>query len=133
VTIYYKEGYDKVLTRDYAIQTPVLPPQTIIRKLFTLHANGFLEVFSEYAWDGATGVPDFKSTLEATVSHDVFCQLMNEGILDYEKYAPIVHAFFGKMCRVGGFWFPDIWQVGVILGKGGHPSHLRDNIELSAP
>ncbi len=131
--IYYKEGYEYVLTRDFLVQTPIIPDYLITRRLFTLYPSGLLEVYAGFAWDGATGVPDFKSTLEAAMVHDVFCQLMNEGTLDYDKYSLQVHNFFGKMCKEGGFWLSGLWVAGVVAAKGGHPSHLNDNPELTAP
>jgi hypothetical protein len=132
-TIYYKAGYDYVLSRDIWFETPILPDQDIVRDLFTLFKDGRLFVKKHFAWDGASGAPDFKETLPATIPHDIFCQLMNEGILDYEKYSPLVHEFFGTMCKEDGFWFSGLWRAAVILGRGGHPSHDRSNPELTAP
>ena len=132
-TIYYKEGYKYILSRDVEFQTPVFPENDIFTDLFDLLTDGRLFVRKHFAWDGATGAPDFVCTLPATIPHDIFCQLMNEGILDYEKYAPIVHEFFGTMCREADFLLPDIWHAAVVLGRGGHPSHDRSNPELTAP
>ena len=133
MTIHYKEGYKYVLTRDVWFKTPITVDKPIVKELFTLLPDGQLFVKKHFAWDGATGAPDFVSTLQATVVHDIFCQLMNEGLLDYEKYAPLVHEFFGIMCKEDGFWFSGMWRAAVTLAKGGHPSHGRSNPELTAP
>jgi hypothetical protein len=133
--IYYKAGYKYQLTRAYVLATGIIPPRRIDYEFFTLHEDGTLAVKSGYAWDGASGSIDSKSSMRPSLVHDCFCQMAKDRRLDYATYAPQYNQLFRKMCEEDGMWSwrAAIWQAGVIIGRGGHPDIPDDRLEQVAP
>lgn len=78
----YSDGY-KYVTRDtVSIQTNIFPSETLrIDNLVILQKNGLLIIFRGYAWNGVSGIPDFKFALLASLFHDALYQLIAEGKL----------------------------------------------------
>ena len=46
-----------------------------------LDHDGTLTIFAGYAWDGATGWFDFRSIMEGSCAHDIFCEWIAQGLL----------------------------------------------------
>jgi len=75
VTYYYK------ITRPYKIRTNVRGYECVT-PFIRLDKDGVLYVSKDYAWDGPSGpTVDTKSSLAASLVHDVFYQLMRLGLL----------------------------------------------------
>lgn len=134
--IYYKEGYKYQLTRDYSVYTGIFPKEDIVYSFFTITTDGWLHVFSGYAWDGASGPTwDTKSSMRPSLVHDCFCQAAKERKLDYATYSPLYNELFHNMCIEDGMFKlrAAIWRIGVIIGRGGDPKIPNENLEQVAP
>ena len=61
--------------------------QTIVRdfrvstRWYELYEDGRLFVRAGFPWDGATGAFDTDDILNASLVHDIICELVNEGLL----------------------------------------------------
>ena len=132
--IYFRSGYLYQTSRNYKLQTSIMPPKTIHHEFFTLHASGELCIYAGYAWDGASSCPEWVVPPECSCPHDVFCQMMRHGLLDYDTYAPLVHGLLRDMveARRGSFVAWVVWKA-VTLARGGHPGNNDDNPELTDP
>lgn len=74
-------GYKYVLDDAFSAHVPELVPARIETDYFAV-VGGELTVFKGYAWDGASGPTlDTKSTLAASLVHDVLYQCIRSGIL----------------------------------------------------
>jgi hypothetical protein len=47
----------------------------------TLEPDGTLLIRAGYPWDGATGAFDTRDIIEASLVHDVFCEMINDDLL----------------------------------------------------
>jgi len=56
-----------------------------------------VRVLPDYCWDGVTLGPDHPKLMEASMAHDVLCQLIGEGKLARENQ-PIADAIFRIVC-----------------------------------
>ena len=62
---------------------------------FHLTPGGHVTVFAGYAWDGCTGVPDLKSTMLASLLHDIGYQCLREELLlDWDLYSNDLHHYY---------------------------------------
>lgn len=95
--IKYKEGYKYQLYETYAVKTGIegFSCKTDFLHLFS---DGTLVIYKGYAWDGATGVPDFKFMLRASLVHDALYQLIRLGLLPtcMKKKADVL---FSAVCK----------------------------------
>jgi hypothetical protein len=82
--IYYKSGYKFQLNQTLKVLIPITG-FAINREFFTLDTKGNLTVFKNYAWDGASGFPDIKSIIRASLVHDVLYQAMRLKLLPADK------------------------------------------------
>lgn len=78
--VHYIKGLKFQTTRTCRIKTAVLR-YNIQLEYCRLTADGWLVVYRGYAWDGASGGIDTKSTIRASLAHDVLYQLMREEVL----------------------------------------------------
>lgn len=133
--IRYSEGYKYQLEALYACETPVTG--TLIEDdLFTLYESGLLVIRKGFAWDGASGPTfDSKSSMRASLVHDVFCVCMRDGRLSYEKWQDTVNEFFRQQCIEDGMWQwrAGLWHAAVELADAGNPDQGRDRVVLTAP
>lgn len=133
--IRYSEGYKYQLEALYACETPVTG--TLIEDdLFTLYESGLLVIRRGFAWDGASGPTiDSKSSMRASLVHDVFCVCMRDGRLSYEKWQDTVNEFFRQQCIEDGMWQwrAGLWHAAVELADAGNPDQGRDRVVLTAP
>ena len=80
---YTAEHYKYQLMEVFRVKTSLYPNQDIRDKFTVLHPDGWLNIQSGYAWDGASGPTfDTKSSMRAGLVHDALYQLMREGKLD---------------------------------------------------
>jgi hypothetical protein len=49
--------------------------------LYDLYEDGWLDVYENYAWDGATGWFDVKRILKASCVHDILCEIIRSGAI----------------------------------------------------
>ena len=132
----YKDGYKYQLARAYQLPTPILPPEDIVAEWYRLTKAGVLLIKAGYAWDGASGPTyDSDSSMRGSLVHDVLCQMMREGQLDYNTYSEAVHQFFHDLCVEDDMmqfraW---IWHRAVVFANGGHPDHEDPNPVVRSP
>lgn len=70
----YKTFVIQTNTRGFHIKTD----------LYTLYKSGLLKVKKGYSWDGASGAIDTEDIILASCIHDIFCEMINDGLLpDY--------------------------------------------------
>ena len=133
--IRYSEGYKYQLEELYACETPITG-SLIEDDLFTLYESGLLVIRKGFAWDGASGPTfDTKSSMRASLVHDVFCVCMRDGRLSYEKWQDTVNEFFRQQCIEDGMWHwrAGLWHAAVELADAGNPEQGRDRVVLTAP
>lgn len=133
--IKYSKGYKYQLEEDFELMTPVTG-HYIDDYYFRLYPNGRLWIRRGYAWDGASGPTfDSNSSMRPSLSHDVFCQLMRDGRLDYSVWQDRINAFFKEQCIDAGMWplRASLWHAGVEFGDAGNPNQGPDRIVLTAP
>ena len=74
-----KGGY--VVTEAICIQTEIRPKVGIINKTSAINKSGQITLGPGFFWDGATGVVDTPSIMEASAFHDFICNEYNKGRL----------------------------------------------------
>lgn len=132
--IRYLKGMKYVLSDDHRVLTPIKGAD-IIDPWFRLQPDGALTIFMGFAWDGPSGPTfDTKDSLRASLVHDVFCILMRDGRIDFERQ-DAVNEFFRQMCIEDGMpeWRARVWFWGVEIGDAGNPDQGPDRIVQTAP
>jgi hypothetical protein len=134
MTIYYVEGFKYQLAANLVVDTPIRGLR-IDDDYFTLTENGRLIVRKGYAWDGASGPTfDTKSSMRASLVHDVFCQAMRDGRMSFD-YQDQVNALFRQHCIEDGMWSwrASAWHAAVEFADAGNPDQGPDRRVLEAP
>lgn len=124
----YIKGMKYQLAEDYSVSTPVVG-EHVESKWYVLHENGVLDVFSGYCWDGASGPTfDTDSSMKASLVHDVFCLMMRDKVLSYDKWQDTVNAFFRQQCIEDGMWVwrANLWHDAVEFADSGDPNQGPD-------
>lgn len=118
--IYYRGGYKYQLAVPYSLQTDIKPPEDVLSPtgLFGLTVEGLLWINANYAWDGATCCPDFRSIRRGSLMHDVLYQMLRDGMLE-KRYRKAADALLRKLCIEDGMltslaWI--VWQAVKIAG-----------------
>lgn len=133
--IKYIAGFKYQLAETYTLHTPIVG-EVINDDYFTLEEDGILTVKKGYAWDGASGPTfDSKSSMRPSLIHDVFCQAMRDGRLDYERWQDTVNEFFKQMCIEDGMWRvrANLWHSAVEFADAGNPNQGPDRAIEEAP
>jgi hypothetical protein len=132
--IYYKKGYKYQSSRQRQIMTEFRPESEIKTIYGRLETNGLLTAFPRYAWDGASGCPDFEWIMRGSFWHDLGYQMIREGVMPPESKTEW-DALLKKCCLEDGAWK---WQASLVekavkkFGKAAaHPNNRRR--ELCAP
>jgi len=132
-SIRYYEGFKYQLAEDYQCATPIFGVDIKDRE-FHLDVNGTLKINAGFAWDGASGPTfDSRSSMRASLVHDVFCVCMRDGRLDYSKYQDTVNQFFKQQCIEDGMWEwrASLWHTAVEFADAGNPNQGPDRKILS--
>ena len=134
--IKYREGYKYQLAENAGVKLPFpAPPIDTEHEFITITPSGQLIAEQGYAWDGASGPTiDTKSSMRASLFHDVLCQLMREGLLDREIFSPLADALFRDICIEDGMfvWRANSWHY--FLRKFGKAATMpRPDEVLTAP
>lgn len=121
-----------VLDEDVCIDTSIVTDEEIkvSRKdgnlIISLTAKGKLKIYSNYAWDGATGIPDSRRNMFASLVHDALYQIMREcykldhsqiGIIDRKVFRKKVDKLYEKLCLKNGVskFFASLAYAGIRL------------------
>jgi hypothetical protein len=129
--IYYREGYKYQLAEDYYVRVPI-KGYSVAADFLYLDPSGMLVIKRGYAWDGATGAPDFKVVMRGSLVHDALYQLMRLGKIP-KTYKTIADRVFKLICEEAGAYSitAEIYWRGVdIFGKLGLG---KDRPVLEAP
>lgn len=133
--IKYIDGMKYQLVEDVSAETPV-KGYVIVDPMFSLDLDGTMTIRAGYAWDGASGpTVDTKSSMTASLFHDVFCVLMRDGRISYNEWQDRINDFFREQCIKSGMWpwRADVWHFGVEFGDAGNPTQGPDRIVKVAP
>jgi hypothetical protein len=133
--IHYRAGYKYQLAKTYACKTPILGA-SVSAEFYDLHPDGLLVIKQGYAWDGASGPTlDTAASMRPSLVHDVFCQMMRAGELDYYRWQNDVNAFFKTQCMEDGMWAwrAALWHAAVEFANAGHPDQGESSPVLTAP
>ena len=103
--IKYKKGFKYQLVKDYKIRLSTTPPlQTIDTPFISLTKLGTLTIKNGYAWDGPSGPTiDTKSSMRASLVHDVLYQLLRQGKLP-QCWRETADNVFYDICIEDGMW-----------------------------
>ncbi len=101
-SIQYKEGYKYQLHADYNDTIAVRPPADIPTEYITLTTTGKIKIKKGYAWDGASGAPDTKTIMRASLVHDALYQLMRHDELDRKLWRNTADKELKRMCLEDG-------------------------------
>lgn len=63
-----------------------------------LSKDGRLEIFAGFVWDMASGAIDTPDMAIASLAHDAFCYLINEGKL-HKRYQPLADREFRRILK----------------------------------
>ena len=96
--VHYKrfkhKKYKYITTQQIVAYTGIIG-RDIKTKYFHLKRDGVVIIFAGYAWDGCTAVPDLKSTMLASLLHDIGYQcLREERLLDWSKYSNDLNLYY---------------------------------------
>jgi hypothetical protein len=133
--IYFVEGFKYQLAQSYSVDTPIKGVR-IEDDYFDLEESGRLTIHKGYAWDGASGPTfDTKSSMRPSLVHDVFCQAMRDGRLDFDKWQDQVNELFKQMCIEDGMWRvrANLWHSAVEFADAGNPNQGPERKVLTAP
>jgi hypothetical protein len=126
--IRYKSGFKHVLTEYHLFTLP--------RKYAYVHYVGnfihisrcIVSIKPSYAWDGATGIPDWPLFMEPSLRHDVKYQLIRLGILP-KAYRAIADIEWALDCIASGVWRPLAHSTAKVLkyvgGRAARPASER--------
>lgn len=99
--VYYKGGYKYQLQENLVIKTGIYPTRRIETDYIIFDIDGTLTLKKGYAWDGATGFPDFKWIIQGSAAHDAGYQLLRQGLLP-ARYKEDFDILLLKLCREDG-------------------------------
>lgn len=129
----YKQGYKYQLQEYYIIDVGIKLKYHIGNSYTELTRKGNLIIFKGYAWNGASGVPDFKFFLLPSLVHDALYQLMREGHLP-RHYRKEVDMLFATMSSdrlgIGGFALIIYWVLQTFAGKASTEENIRPILEV---
>ncbi|MCX7016149.1 MAG: DUF1353 domain-containing protein [Candidatus Sumerlaeota bacterium] len=110
----YRElrNYKYQLWQDYEIQTDIKPGRDIAFTLFSLSADGLLQIKRLYAWDGPSGPTiDTRSFMRGSLVHDALYQLMRLGALDFQTHRQRADEILREICLEDGMSRFRAWYV----------------------
>lgn len=107
--IKYYDGYKYQLAEDYGIKVPIDVVAEVNHNFLRLTLNGELIIKAGYAWDGPSGPTiDTKSSMRASLVHDVLYQLMREELIGMHN-RPIADELLYQLCLEDGMWKWRAW------------------------
>ena len=113
--IKYWSGYKYQTAEAYSCQTELRPPHDIQHPFFSISIFGVVTAEYGYAWDGASGPTiDTKSSMRASLIHDILYQAMGLGLLD-RSFREQADRELRKICIEDGMWHwrAEAWYLAV--------------------
>lgn len=81
---------------------------------FRLFENGMLEVYPDTEWDFGTGAVDTPAMVLASLAHDMFCYMTNNGLLPW-KERHNADKYFGKLLDKAGAGLSRLWRIPLVM------------------
>lgn len=108
--IFYKAGYKYQLYKEYIIFVPWLDGYQVNKKFFLID-DGTIIIKEGYCWDGPSGPTfDSKSTMRASLVHDVLCQCMAYDLLPKIIWRDSNDLLYKMMVEDGAWkWRAKMW------------------------
>jgi len=97
----YRIGYKYQLAEEYTTETGIRLEKGIVTTFWSIDKTGLLTARVGYAWDGSSGARDTKSSMIASLVHDVGYNAMNAGLLSW-SHKPTVDLEHYARCVNGG-------------------------------
>jgi len=119
--IAYAGGYRYQLRAPYTVRIEIRPACMILSAYITLTPEGVLSIRQGYAWDGATGCPDWRSIMRGSLVHDALYQLIREGHLPPECRAT-ADSILRRLCLEDGLPAPLAAVVHAAVRRLGEPA-----------
>ena len=109
---YIKNGkkWKYKLTKAYRVGLPNRLHGINIRHEYVRIIGGTMVAKTGYAWDGATCWPDFDSIMRGSLVHDIFYQLIREGLMA-RYYRKDADKLLRQMCLEDGMMPFHAWLV----------------------
>jgi len=129
----YRTGYKYSLWEAYRVQIRI-HGFTVKHRLFELDADGWLTVFEDYPWDGASGPTiDTKTSIRGSLVHDVLYEMIRLGLIP-SYVRELADEELRDICKADGMWAwrADRWYAMVERFGGAHAAISRESI-LTAP
>jgi len=82
--IAYRGGYKYSLWETYRVQLGFIRGRVVNHRLFTLDADGWLTIFDDYPWDGASDAFDTKTFMRGSLVHDALYEMLRLGLLPHD-------------------------------------------------
>ena len=104
LSIKYREGFKYQLDEPVRVRVPEFAGYSFEHDYFSLRDDGTLNIYRGYAWDGLTGALDDNKSLPAALVHDVACQAVQEGLVEFKFRHPLGDAVFRRLMVENGVW-----------------------------
>lgn len=107
----YARGYKYQTRRPFAIPLPELRgavAEAVRTEWLELDPEGWLRICAGYAWDGATGALDTKSSRRGSLGHDALYQLIRLGLLGHE-WREAADQVLRRLCEEDKMLAPRAW------------------------
>ena len=96
------KGYKYQILENYTYLDSGYRNYSSATRFITVWGNGAINIGKGYAWDGATGFPDFKWIIKASLVHDALCQLIHHDKTLPPIYRKLADRLLRKMCIEDG-------------------------------
>jgi len=133
--LYYREGYEYQVARDYHIRTALIPFAPVKTKFIVLSITGNMVIKAGYAWDGASGPTwDTKNSMIGSMAHDAGYQLIRLGLI-LPEYKDLLDQMLHALCTEDGMfsWRADYWLWAVNKFGAGSTRPSAEPPEMMAP
>lgn len=107
----YARGYKYQTRCAFAILLPEMVgavAATVRTDWLELTPDGWLQIRAGYAWDGATGAWDSKSSMRGSLGHDALYQLIRLGLLSHE-WREAADRVLRRLCEEDKMLGPRAW------------------------
>ena len=102
--IQYRKGYKYSLWEDYRVQLRFIRGYGVRHHLFALDGDGWLTIFADYPWDGATGALDTHTIMRGSLVHDVLYEMLRLGLLPHDPCFHLANHELLNICDEDLMW-----------------------------
>lgn len=108
----FRRGYKYSLWGTYTVLTSITGFE-VDHRLFKIDRDGWLTIFEDYPWDGASGPTwDTSSSVRASLVHDALYEMMRLGLLPQSCFAAANFELYLIAVEDGMWeWRARLWRV----------------------